>query len=160
MKFFQTGALALLLMVAPTAHAAGPQMPWGSAEEIHQEYKEQKVVYDVTSGDTKFISNILDRASLLSKLNGANPLDTRIVIMIHGSAIPLFAAASYERNRELVKRAQSLSVGNVVEFRMCQASAKMQGFLPADIHGFIKMVPMADAEIVRLQQEEGFAYMR
>jgi hypothetical protein len=28
------------------------------------------------------------------------------------------------------------------------------------LHGFVRVVPMADAEIVRLQQEEGYAYMR
>jgi hypothetical protein len=43
---------------------------------------------------------------------------------------------------------------------MCRAAAQLQGFKPADIHGFVRMVPMADAEIVRLQQEEDFAYMR
>ena len=31
---------------------------------------------------------------------------------------------------------------------------------PEDIHGFVKLVPMADAEIVRLQREDGYAYMR
>ena len=46
-------------------------------------------------------------------------------------------------------RAQSLSVANVVEFRMCKASAHMQGLAPKDIHGFVKMVPMVDAGIVR-----------
>jgi intracellular sulfur oxidation DsrE/DsrF family protein len=34
------------------------------------------------------------------------------------------------------------------------------GFSVSDIHGFVKMVPMADVEIVRLQQEEDFAYMK
>ncbi|MES1998937.1 MAG: hypothetical protein V4446_06465 [Pseudomonadota bacterium] len=39
------------------------------------------------------------------------------------------------------------------------ATAKGHGFEPADIHGFVTMVPMADAEIIRLQQA-GYAYMR
>lgn len=43
---------------------------------------------------------------------------------------------------------------------MCKAAAQLQGLKPEDIHGFVKMVSMADAEIVRLQQEEGFAYMK
>jgi hypothetical protein len=43
---------------------------------------------------------------------------------------------------------------------MCKVAAKGHGFVPEDINGFVKMVPMADAEIVRLQQEEGYAYMR
>jgi hypothetical protein len=42
---------------------------------------------------------------------------------------------------------------------MCQIAAKGHGFEPKDIHGFVSMVPMGDAEIVRLQQE-GYGYMR
>jgi intracellular sulfur oxidation DsrE/DsrF family protein len=43
---------------------------------------------------------------------------------------------------------------------MCKVAAQGHGFKPEDIHGFVTMVPMADAELVRLQQEEGYAYMR
>lgn len=39
------------------------------------------------------------------------------------------------------------------------AAAAMCGDRPADIHGFVEMVPMADAEIVRLRND-GYAYMR
>jgi hypothetical protein len=43
---------------------------------------------------------------------------------------------------------------------MCQIAARGHGVEPEQIHGFVKVVPMADAEIVRLQQEEAYAYMR
>jgi intracellular sulfur oxidation DsrE/DsrF family protein len=42
---------------------------------------------------------------------------------------------------------------------MCLANARLLNYEPSDIHGFVTMVPMADAEIVRLQHE-GYAYMR
>lgn len=113
-----------------------------------------------TSGTAAGLSSVLDRASLISALNGADPLDNKIVIVLHGSAIPFFAIKNYGMHKKLMHRAQSLSVGEVVEYRMCRAAARLQGLLPKDIHGFVKMVPMADAEIVRLQQEEGFAYMQ
>jgi intracellular sulfur oxidation DsrE/DsrF family protein len=32
-------------------------------------------------------------------------------------------------------------------------------YAPKDIHGFVSMVPMGDAEIIRLQQQ-GYGYMR
>jgi hypothetical protein len=57
-------------------------------------------------------------------------------------------------------RAQSLTVGGMVQIRMCRVAAAGHDLEPDDIHGFVKVVPMADAEIVRLQQEEGYAYMR
>ena len=56
-------------------------------------------------------------------------------------------------------RAQSLTVAGTVEFRMCRVAARGHGPEPDQIHGFVKVVPMADAKIVRLQQEEGYVYM-
>jgi intracellular sulfur oxidation DsrE/DsrF family protein len=43
---------------------------------------------------------------------------------------------------------------------MCRVAAAGHGLEPDEIHGFVKVVPMADAEIVRLQQEEGYVYMQ
>jgi hypothetical protein len=34
------------------------------------------------------------------------------------------------------------------------------GALRDDIHGFVKVVPMADAELTKLQQQESYAQMR
>jgi len=153
--------LPMLALSAQAGHVhANSLAPWGSAPVIQQTYSKQKVVFDTTSGSTAGLTSVLDRASLISILNGADPLDNKIVIVLHGGAIPFFAIRNYAKNKDLMHRAQSLSVGDVVEYRMCRAAARLQGFNPEDIHGFVKMVPMADAEIVRLQQEEGFAYMR
>jgi len=160
MKYLSLGLVFAGLFFSPLSHAAETHLPWGGASEINQVYSKQKVVFDTTSATVEGLTSILDRASFMSQLNGADPFETKIVIMLHGGAIPFFASKNYAKNKELMVRAQSLSVGDVVEFRMCKASAKLQGYKPNDIHGFIKMVPMADAEIVRLQQEEGFAYMR
>ena len=55
--------------------------------------------------------------------------------------------------------AYSQTLNGTIEFRMCQASASLRGLKPKDIHGFITMIPMADAEIVRLQNA-GYSYMR
>ncbi len=156
--------LLVLLPFALTLHTAytnaSDAAPWGAATEIQQVYGGQKVVFDTTSGTLDILNSVLDRASLISKLNGADQWDTRIVIMLHGDAIPFFAIKNFGAYNALMRRAQSLSVGGVIEFRMCKAAAGLRGLHPSDIHGFVTMVPMADAEIVRLQQEEGFAYLR
>lgn len=155
--------LVSLLVVLPAVGQAGNevrQSPWGGATEIHQSYSKQKVVFDTFAGTTDELASVLDRASYISVLNGADPFDNRIVIVLHGDAIPFFAAKNFAKHKDLMQRAQSLSIGDVIEFRMCKIAARQQGFKPEDIHGFVKMVPMADAEIVRLQQEEGFAYMQ
>jgi len=69
-------------------------------------------------------------------------------------------ASKGEANKELITRAQSLTVGGTVKIRMCKIAAEGQGFAPEDLHGFVELVPMGDAEIVRLQNEEAHAYMR
>ena len=162
MKRFQQIAWVLLVsLVCCRMAAADPAAPWGRAKEAHRSYKPEKVVFDVTTGDEKALSNILDRVALLDRLYGADPFSESIVIVLHGNSIPYFAVKNFSRYRELVTRAESLTLTDTIHFRLCQAAAKARyGLRPQDIHGFIKMVPMADAEIIRLQREEGYAYMR
>lgn len=134
--------------------------PWGSAVDVHINYKPQKVLYDLTSGKVADVENILDRVSYLYKLYGSDPFDSAIVVIIHGDAIPFFAIDNYLQFKSMMERAQSLTIGTTIEFRMCKAAAKVMNYTPKDIHGFVKMVPMADAEIIRLQKEENFAFMQ
>lgn len=81
------------------------------------------------------------------------------MIVLHGAEIPFFARKNIDKYKDLMTRAQSLTVGGIIEFRMCKIAAKGRGLDPKDIHGFVSMVPMGDAEIVRLQHE-GYSYMR
>ena len=150
--------LLLLCLIAVPAFAA-PDAPWGRGQAIEKEYSKQKVVYDVAVGSVAALTSVLDRASFLSQLNGADPFDSKIVIVLHGNEIPFFAIKNFAKHKALMERAQSLSVGGIIEFRMCRVAARGHGFQPEDIHGFVTLVPMADAEIIALQQV-GFAYMR
>lgn len=138
---------------------ADSNAPWGGAKVMDIQYSKQKVVYDTAVGSVAALTSVLDRASYLSVLNGADPFDNKIVIVLHGNEIPFFAIRNYAKYKALMERAQSLTVGGIIEFRMCQIAAQGHGFEPRDIHGFVSMVPMGDAEIVRLQQE-GYGYMR
>ena len=150
--------LYVMSQISFTGVAQANDAPWGVAKKSEFKYEPQKVLYDLTTGDKKSLINILDRAGLLFKLYDSDLFDSSIVIVIHGEAIPFFTIVD-SIDFELVKRAYNLTVGTTIEFRMCQAAAKVMGYEPKDIHGFVKMVPMADAEIVKLQKE-GYAYMR
>jgi uncharacterized protein len=134
--------------------------PWGRAKSVHHQYKPQKVLYDLTAADSEKLNNVLDRVSYLFKLYGSEMFESSIVIVIHGDSIPFFVIDKYPQFKKIMQRANSLTVGTTIEFRMCQASAKVMHYEAKDIHGFVTMVPMADAEIVRLQKEEGYAYMQ
>jgi intracellular sulfur oxidation DsrE/DsrF family protein len=153
--------LLALLVSAPFGAAAAADAPWGPAARASKaNYAPQKVVYDVAVSDRDALEGVIDRVSYLNNLYGADPFNASIVVILHGDEIPFFAIANFPKNEELVRRAQSLTLAGPIEFRMCTLAAQAHGLKPKDIHGFVKMVPMADAELITLQQEDGYAYMR
>ncbi len=133
--------------------------PWGSAKVMDIDYAPQKVVYDVSVSSKSELDYVLDRVSYLNNIYHANPFETSIVLVMHGDGIPFMAIENYIKHKALVDRAQSLTVGGTIHIRMCKLAAESHGYQPEQIHGFVEMVPMADAEIVRLQHE-GYAYMQ
>ena len=150
---------AMLLCAAPAA-AAEKVAPWGQATLNDTVYAPQKAVYDVAVSSKAELEGVIDRVSFLNNLYQANPFDAAIVVVLHGDEIPMFAIRNLGRHRELMERARSLTQAGPIEFRMCVVAARARGYKPEDIHGFVRMVPMADAELIRLQQEDGYAYMR
>ncbi|MCK5394515.1 MAG: DsrE family protein [Gammaproteobacteria bacterium] len=133
---------------------------WGGSSVTATEYKPQKVVYDVHVKTVEAVESVLDRASYLSTITGADPFDQSIVLVLHGTELSFFAIKNYKKYKDLMHRAQSLVESEAITIKMCKIAAQGQGFSPEDIHGFIEMVPMGDAEIIRLQYEDGYAYMQ
>ena len=151
---------SIIFFVSSTAFASNSDnTPWGSSKVTPTEYKPQKVVYDVHVKTVEAVESVLDRASYLSTITGADPFDQSIVLVLHGKELSFFAIENYGKYKELMKRAQSLVESEALTIRMCKIAAQSQGYSPEDIHGFIEMVPMGDAEIIRLQYEENHAYM-
>jgi intracellular sulfur oxidation DsrE/DsrF family protein len=152
--------LACFLLPVSVSQAADTNAPWGHAKVDEIDYKPHKVVYDVSVSSVSALTNVLDRVSFLNKIYQADPFDSSIVMVLHGDEIPFFAIKNYDKYKDLMQRAESLTKNGNIQFRMCKVAARGHGFEPSDIHGFVVMVPMADAEIIRLQQEEGHVYMR
>jgi len=149
--------LASALFSTPAISA---EPPWGSASSTDTIYKPQKVVYDVHAETIEALESVISRASYLSTITGADPFDQSIVLVSHGAEIAFFAIKNYKKYENLMQRAQSLVESEVLSIRMCKVAAESQGFSANDIHGFVEMIPMGDAEIIRLQYEEGHAYMQ
>ncbi len=149
-----------LLVMISAAAVADNKAPWGHSQVTPIDYKPMKVVYDVTIGDVDELAHVLDRASYLSKITGADPFEQSIVLVLHGASPKLFAIENHKQYKQLQSRAQSLVLSEVIKIRMCQLAAEGMGFKPENIHGFVEMVPMGDAEIVRLQYEKNHTYMQ
>ena len=152
--------LYLSLFVSVQAAAGTSSALWGGAKVTPTDYKPQKVVYDVHVKTVGAVASVLDRASYLSTITGADPFDQSIVLVFHGKELSFFAIKNYKKYKELVHRAQSLVESEALTIKMCEIAAQSQGFAAEDIHGFVEMVPMGDAEIIRLQYEEAHAYMQ
>lgn len=152
--------IGFCLFALPAVVFSADNTLWGGAVAQHVSYKPQKVVYDVNVKTLHAMNGVLDRASFLSKITGADPFDSSIVLVLHGAEIPFFARKNYEKYKELMHRAQSLVESEALKIKMCKLAAEGHGFKPDQIHGFIKIVPMGDAEIIRLQNEENHAYMQ
>jgi uncharacterized protein len=159
-KFGKALAIVGIAMFMAAPALSEPEAPWGKASLESIDYAPQKVVYDVAEGDPERFDRILDRVSFLNNVYDADPFDASIVLVLHGDEIAFFAIANHGEYGELMRRAQSLTLAGPIQFRMCQAAAHARGFAPKDIHGFVQVVPMADAEIIRLQQEEGHVFMQ
>jgi intracellular sulfur oxidation DsrE/DsrF family protein len=150
--------LLILLMLAFSLPVHAEEAPGAPVLDI--KYNPPKVVYDVAVKTVDRVNSVLDRASYLSKITGADPFATSIVLVLHGDEINFFARKNEKKYEDLMVRAKSLVTAEVLKIRMCEIAAEGHGYKPEDIQGFVEMVPMGDAEIVRLQTEEGHAYMR
>lgn len=122
-------------------------------------YQPSKVVYDISDPDPKILGMMLDRASMLQNIYQNDVFDSSIVFVIHEGAVPLFGKKEKNRYQDIMRRAHGLAQGEIIQFRICKASAAMQGYKEGDIQDFVQVVPMADAEIIKLQKE-GYAYLR
>jgi intracellular sulfur oxidation DsrE/DsrF family protein len=129
-----------------------------AASHAEKAYSPAKAVYDVSAADATEFGRILDRVGLLQRIYDNNSFEASIIMVIHEGAIPLFVK-SHHQHTELMQRAKGLTLGDIIEFRICAASAKMQGFSSKDFPLFTTLVPMADAEIIKLQNQ-GYAYLR
>ena len=119
-----------------------------------------KVVYDVAVNTTEAVNNVLARASHLSDLTGADPLEGSIVLVLHGNEVAFFTKDNYDTYKGIVDRAKSLSTGGIIVIRMSELALKVRGIDADEVHDFIGIVPFGDAEIARLQTVEGHAYLQ
>ena len=122
-------------------------------------YQPSKVVYDLTSGDPQVLGNILNRVAILQDLYDGSSSDASIIIMLHGPSVPLFIRDNQEQYEEAMRYARDLAGAGVIRFAMCKMSANFQGYDDAQVQEFVTLVPMGDAELIRLQNM-GYAYLR
>lgn len=157
---FFIASVIMTCVFGTAAHSQESNAPWGTAVAQVTGYVPQKVVYDVSVDTPEEMAAILDRMSALNVEYGSDPFDAAIIAVLRGPEVRFFDTRNFEKYEELARKAQNLTAGGVIEIKMCQRAAQNIGLEPEHIHGFIELVPIGDAEIIRLQQEEEYAYIR
>ena len=144
-KSIQTLILGYLILITTMAYG-------------QKEYTPGKVLYDVTTSKTTELAHIVDRISLLQNIYQHDSFDASIILVVHERAIPLFSKSN-KKQHKLIQRVKNLAMGGVIQIRVCETSARIQGFYNDDFDNFIQLVPMADAEMIELQND-GYAYLK
>jgi intracellular sulfur oxidation DsrE/DsrF family protein len=146
--------LLSLLAAALPVRGADP----GGAKVLATTYAPDKVVYDVAVDTPERFNRLLDRVSYLGNLY-ADPFSASVVLVLHGPEVGFFASKESPKYKALMDRLQSLAATDIIQFRMCEVAAKARGLVAKDLPEFIHLVPMGDAEVVRLQRQ-GYAFMK
>ena len=132
--------LALALLAAVAARAAGP---------------EGKVVYHLSSG--------LEQASAgLEYIRNQLEVDPKatIVVVAHAAGVDfLLKGARTARGNEFRQAVEDLELQGV-RFRVCEITLRERGLKKEQFLSQASFVPSGVAEIARLQNREGFAYLR
>lgn len=98
MRILQLVGLVFFLVSGTVALAADGKdlsTPWGGASSLPIDYKPQKVVYNVKVKTVDAMNSVLDRASHISNITGADPFEQSIVLVLHGAEISLFARKNF-----------------------------------------------------------------
>jgi len=112
-------------------------------------------VFGVTVNTVEQLDVILDRADSLRELFDPDQ-HGRIAIVLHGNELQLFQKENYAANMSIVNKARQLDQENIIDIKACQTMMRVLEIEQNELPDFIEQVPLAPAEIRRLQVEHGF----
>ncbi|AGH85809.1 MULTISPECIES: DsrE family protein [Ralstonia solanacearum species complex] len=148
-SFFRLTAALAALGVAGKASAQAAGQARGAAGGRY------KVVYQISEGTEQAVRAI---GNLRNHLNGAP--GTRIVVVALGRGIDfLVEGAKDDKGRPFDAPVAALA-GMGVEFRVCHNSLAAFKVPEDKLLLEAKVVPAGVVEVTRLQQDEGFAYLK
>ena len=126
--------------------------PYGTAKVDMHAMPVTNTVFDVNYDDPK-------KLGILNGFIRNTRRETRgeVIVVTHGPELRAFAKENYEKYQAVVDQMAELAKEGV-QFKMCNNALRAAGFTPADMHGFITVVPAGFAELV-LWQSKGYQYV-
>lgn len=115
---------------------------------------EEKVVFHLDDTANARWALMLARAHL-----ELNP-ETRIVFVAYGPGVDFLLEFAEDRHGDLYDAAVTDLVAKGVDFRVCKATLEARDIAEDRLLDVVRTVPSGTREIVRLQIQEGFAYLK
>jgi hypothetical protein len=129
-----------------------PFSPYGTAKEDMHGFTRINTVFDVNYTDPAQLNLLYNYIK-----NTAKNLNGKVVVVTHGPEVRVFAKENYMKYQGVVDKMAELSKDGV-EFRMCNNAMHSAGFVTADMHGFVTVVPAGYPELAYLQ-EQGYRFI-
>jgi intracellular sulfur oxidation DsrE/DsrF family protein len=140
-------ASAALLFVP--ACATGPSSaPMGAASQ-------EKVVYHLNQGNEQASDGLRNIRNHLE----VNP-NARIVVVTHARGVDFLMKGAEDKNNNPYNVAVETLAQQGVEFRVCEITLRNRKLTKDQFIPEAKFVPSGVAEVTKLQQREGFAYLK
>jgi len=144
-------SLVLVPLVAAlvfASHARAEDAPYGSSKFAPysdiESVKQLKVVWDFNFVDPKAVGGVFNNVNALLKATaefGPHEIEpVKVVIVTHGPELVVFAKKNYAKYKDIVDRAASFAKQGV-RFEACRNAARVEGFGPEDLYGFVTVVP-------------------
>lgn len=137
--------LALLLALAmAAAHAAAD-------EPGHRPLLQSKVFLQISPDGRKDLEALFH--ALEDSVAAGESQNEPVIIVLHGPEALPFIRRNYLEHQSLVDRAAKLQAFNRIELRMCETWMRNNGFDEGDLLPFVGTVPLAPAEVERLERD-------
>lgn len=130
----------------------------------------KKVVFDLTTGDTKvFKQKVLSGISNQKSYYEGKLEELKVAVVIHGDAYKFFIKdldnSPYKKDTALAKESQeigqrlaTLAKNNNVEFLMCESGMKHNNIDKTTLYNYVKITPNATIGLID-KQSEGYVYI-
>ena len=140
-------ARLLLAALAATLVAGCGSLPGSSQPD--------KVVYHINDGFAQASNGLRNVGNHLE----VNP-SARIVVVTHAQGVDFLMKGAKDKNGAKYEDQVEQLVQRGVQFDVCEITLRNRKMTKDQFIEYVKFVPSGVAEVTRLQQREGYAYLR
>jgi intracellular sulfur oxidation DsrE/DsrF family protein len=141
-------SIRLLIALAAAAVLAGCAGSHGGAER-------DRVVYHINQGNEQATDGLRNIRNHLSVNK-----DARIVVVTHARGVDFLMKGAQDRNGNPYQVAVEQLKEQGVDFRVCEITLQGRGLKREQFIEEAGFVPSGVGEVTRLQQREGYAYLK